>query len=106
MIVAWLMLAASPASAANRQVDMLKEWAMSRCVGKAAGPPFRDDAFASAAALLERADADISVFNYIDALIDRALATRHGGSVKSRYDMLKCRDLYHSVELDRAVRHR
>ena len=99
-------LAASPTSAPIDKITTLKDWALSRCIGKAAGAPFRDDAFKSAAALLERADADIAVFNRMDGLIDRALARPRGGSVPGRYDTLKCLDLYHGGELDRMVRHR
>lgn len=97
-----LALAASPLPAA-RDTTLLKDWTLSRCIGRAAGPPFRDDAYKSAAALLEKSGAGIDTFNRLDRLIDNALAQQRGGSVPGRYDTLKCLDLYHSDTLARAV---
>ena len=107
MIAGWLVigsLAATPSPMPTDTTATLKDWALSRCIGKAAGAPFRADAFASAGALLERADSDVAVFNRMDALVDRALASRRSGSVPSRYETLKCLEMYHGGELDRIVR--
>ncbi len=84
---------------------MLKNWALSRCLAKAGGASQAgDDAAKSAAAYLEMGNADIEVYAKMDALADSYLAGKYGGSVPSRYDTMKCIDLYHSSELDSLVR--
>lgn len=101
------LTAASPPqakSASAAQRAMLKDWTLARCIGRGLGPsPARDDAYASASALLERGDYEVEVYNQLDMLIGPQLAKAYGGSVPGNYVMLKCLDLYHGAALDRMV---
>lgn len=105
-----LLMIAAPLTGAQRvdleaQRALLKDWTLSRCIGRGLGPGrTRDDAYASAAALLERGAYEIDAYNRLDAIIDAQLAKRYGGSVPADFVMLKCLDLYHSPALDRQVR--
>lgn len=93
-----------PASKQAAQRALLKDWTLARCIGRGFGPgSVRDDAYKSAAALLERGDYDVEVYNRLDGLIDPQLAKPYGGSVPSPYVTLKCLDLYHGAALDQAV---
>lgn len=97
--------AAGPARAtAAAQRALLKDWALARCIGRGLGPgKAQDDAYASAAALLERGDYGVEIYNRVDALVDTQLARRYGGSVPGDYVTLKCLDLHRGAVLDRAV---
>ena len=86
------------------QIQTLKDWALARCIARGAPNPFADDAAKSAAALLERGEYGMEVYEAIDRLVGRALAQPYGGSVPGKYVTLKCIDLYHSMALDRVVR--
>lgn len=89
---------------ATTQRAMLKDWVLARCIGKGLGPgATRTDAYSSAAALLERGDYDVEVYNRLDTLVDRQLAKKYGGSVPGDYVTLKCLDLHRGVALDRMV---
>ena len=89
---------------ARSQVRILKNWALSRCLAKAAGEgPPGDDAAKSAAAYLEMGTGAIESYDEIDALADTYLQRQYGGSVKSEYNTMKCIDLYESRELETLV---
>ena len=82
----------------------VENWALARCFAKvASGTPAGDDAAKSAAAYLERATADIDVYEKLDTVIDEALAQRRSGSVKSDYNTMKCIDLFRGPELKSVV---
>jgi hypothetical protein len=105
-----LALFATAAPGATAKVDvagqraLLKDWTLTRCVGRGLGPgKAQEDAFASASALLERGQYDIAVYNRLDTLVDAQLARKYGGSVPGEFVMLKCLDLYHGAALARAV---
>jgi hypothetical protein len=99
-------LAASESSAARPDaVALRKDWAFARCLAKtASGQPAGDDAAKSAAALLERAAGRMEIFEGLERLAARYAARPYAGSNGTGYGTLKCLDLYHSRELDRAAR--
>lgn len=109
-LVLALLVFAAPLAGAQRadlgaQRALLKDWVLSRCIGRGLGPgKTREDAYASAAALLERGAFDIDAYNRLDVTIDAQLAGRYGGSIPGDFVMLKCLDLYHGPALDRQVR--
>lgn len=82
-----LIAATTPKGAAMPKGDgmgaqraMLKDWALARCIGRGLGPgTVRDDAYASAGALLERGDYDVQVYNRLDTVVNQALAKPAGG---------------------------
>lgn len=83
----------------------LKQWALSRCIAKAAnGGDFADDASRTAAALLERSSAEIQVYEKLDALVDSFLSRNSKGSVDGSYHTLDCIELFNSSELTNATR--
>lgn len=89
----------------STEAGILKDWALSRCIAKAAKKErFGDDAAKTAAAFLERGTAEITTYEKVETLIDTFLARRYSGSVKGEYNTLKCIDLYHSHDLDDAIR--
>jgi hypothetical protein len=84
---------------------VLKKWALSRCLAKAAGEsPAGDDAAKTAAAYLEMGKAGIEVYERLDELAGGYLAREYTGSVKGNYNTMKCLDLYDSDELDKLAR--
>lgn len=86
---------------------LLKDWALSRCLAKAAdGQTFAGDAARTAAVYLERTKADIARFEQLEALVERFLARPNGGSVEGSYQTLKCIELYHSQDLAAVLRER
>jgi hypothetical protein len=89
----------------STEAGILKDWTLSRCIAKAAKDEnFGNDASKTAAAFLERGAAEITTYEKLDTLVDAFLARRYSGSVKGEYNTLKCIALYHSHELDDAVR--
>jgi hypothetical protein len=80
----------------------LKDWALSRCIAKAAqGENAGKDASSTAAALLERGSRGMDTYANLDRVVDSFLARHYGGSVPGEYKLLKCIDLYHSPEVAR-----
>jgi hypothetical protein len=102
--VALAACATTSAPASHAEADVLKNWALCRCIGKAAhNEPFGDDASKSAAAYLEQGSGKIETYQRIDALVDSYLARKYTGSVPSSYQMMKCIDLFRSRELERVA---
>jgi hypothetical protein len=87
----------------NAQGDILKNWALSRCLSKVSSGATADDAAKSAAAYLEMGKVGADVYDRLDALTASYLARTYGGSVNGRYDTMKCIDLYNSRDLDKLV---
>lgn len=110
MICGFLGLAlASPAfSATTANAIMLrKDWAFARCLAKTAqGQAAGDDAARSAAALLEHGRGGMEIYERLETLAVRYASRAYAGSGGGSYGTLKCLDLYHSRELDRAARGR
>jgi Type VI secretion system (T6SS), amidase immunity protein len=90
---------------AHPQARILKNWALSRCLAKAAGEsPPGDDAARSAAAYLEMGTGPIESYDKLEALADTYLQRKYGGSVNGEYNTMKCIDLYESRELETLVK--
>ncbi|MGO9422331.1 T6SS amidase immunity protein Tai4 family protein [Roseiarcus sp.] len=86
------------------QGDLLRNWALSRCIAKAFGPgKVKDDANISASAYLEEIRARPEVYEEIDSLVTQALARTASGSVKGNYNTKKCIDLYSSKALRQLI---
>jgi hypothetical protein len=89
----------------SAEAGILKDWALSRCLAKAAKDEnFGNDAAKTAAAFLERGTAEMTTYEKVETLIDTFLARRYSGSVKGEYKTMKCIDLYHSRDLDDSIR--
>jgi hypothetical protein len=88
----------------STESQLLKDWALSRCLAKA-GPDSElgKDASRSAAALLERGSAQIETYEKLETLAQKFLSRPYSGSVAGAYNTLKCIEFYHSDELDRGV---
>ncbi|RZL19776.1 MAG: type VI secretion protein [Sphingomonas sp.] len=86
------------------QRNLLKDWALSRCLARGAPQPFAKDAAVSAAAILERGDYGMEAYEAVEALVGKQLGKRYAGSVPGNYVTLKCIDLYHGAPLDAVVR--
>jgi hypothetical protein len=80
------------ASASPSERALLTDWAVSRCVARAArAQPFAADAKRSAAALLERGNSGIETYARIDAALeDYTRQAAIGGSSGGTYAMLQC----------------
>jgi hypothetical protein len=101
LVVLLLAACASARNHASEQSTLLKDWALSRCVGKISqSPAATDDAYKTAAAYLEKGKAGIEVYERMDALVDAYLKRSYQGALKGDYNTLKCIDLYHGPELE------
>jgi hypothetical protein len=83
------------------QRTLLKNWALSRCLGQA----YRDgkaseDANASASAYLEFGRQPIVAYEALNVVIGKYANRKYAGSVRSDFNTMKCIDLFHSKELD------
>jgi len=83
------------------QKTLLKNWALSRCLGQVYGHgKATQDANASASAYLEFGRQPIEAYDAIAVLIRKYAHRRYAGSVHSDFNTMKCIDLFHSKELD------
>lgn len=83
------------------QKELLKNWALSRCLATVyADPEVRDDASATAAAYLEFGNQPMGAYEALDALVDRYARQKRSGSVPSQFNTMKCIELFRSNELD------
>lgn len=83
------------------QKMLLKNWALSRCLGQVyedAGA--RQDANASAGAYLEFGDQPIETYEALSVIVDEFANRNYSGSVDSRFGTMKCIDLMNSKRLD------
>jgi hypothetical protein len=86
------------------QKTLLKDWALSRCLGRvAADAKSRDDAYATASAYLEFGKQGAEEYDAITALVEKYVSKPYGGSIKSDFNTMKCIDLFQSKELDQFV---
>ncbi len=84
------------------QKTLLKNWALSACLARVAKDERdRDDANATAGAYLEFGRQPIEAYDSLRKLVDQYAARTYQGSIDSRFDTMKCIDLFHSRELDR-----
>ncbi len=93
----------APTAALRAQRDLLKDWALARCLARGATQPFAKDAAVSAAAVLERGEYGMDAYDAVETMVGAQLAKRYGGSVPGDYVTLKCIDLYHSAALNSLV---
>lgn len=83
------------------QKQLLKNWALSRCLAQAyTDKSTKDDANATASAYLEYGKQPIEVYTELDALVGKYSQRHYSGSVDSSFNTMKCIDLFNSKELD------
>lgn len=93
------------ASGQATQAELLKKWALCKCLAKAfPKTAVADDASKTAAAYLEFGTAPIESYESLKVLADDYLKRPYSGSVPSNYDTMKCIDFYESGELEKAAR--
>jgi hypothetical protein len=98
-------LAAKDTPESYSQKILLKNWALSRCLSKAYPSEIsKNDAEITAGAFLEFSKFSLDANEKAEALVDKFLAKKYDGSVKSNYNTMKCIDLFHSKELDDLAR--
>jgi hypothetical protein len=86
------------------QKTLLKNWALSRCLGRVAtDEKSRSDAYATASAYLEFGHQGKEEYDGISVLVEKYVSTPYGGSIESNFNTMKCIDLFHSKELDQFV---
>lgn len=92
---------AQAATARYSQKDLLKNWALSRCLASVyADPAVKGDANATASAYLEFGHQPMAAYEALDALAGSYARRKLTGSVPSHFNTMKCIDLYNSRELD------
>lgn len=80
---------------------LLKNWALSRCLGQVyPNSKSADDANASASAYLEFGRQPIQVYEALSVIVDKYANKNYSGSVRAEFNTMKCIDLFHSKELD------
>ena len=108
LVFATLIQTSSPTyaqSPARTEENLLKDWALSRCLSYSfKNQPAGEDAAVTASALLQRADSGMGVYEKLGQLAASYAARKYSGSVPGDYHVLKCIDLFHSTDLAHAVR--
>lgn len=83
------------------QKTLLKNWALSRCLGKVyVDGKSAEDANASASAYLEFGRQPIQVYEAVSVIVNKYVNKKYAGSLPSEFNTMKCIDLFHSKELD------
>jgi hypothetical protein len=91
----------TPLTASYSQRVLLKNWALSTCLGKIANnETMQKDAAATAGAYLEFGSQGPEVYEQISLLIQKYVKRRYQGAATSEFNTMKCIDLYHSKALD------
>jgi hypothetical protein len=99
MLVA-LACGSATQEAPSAQAELLRKWALCRCLAKSAvSKEAGEDATKSAAAYLEAGTASIEIYESLEQLVDVRLQEKRSGSVNAAYNTMKCIDLYRSKEL-------
>ncbi|SMC29112.1 Type VI secretion system (T6SS), amidase immunity protein [Andreprevotia lacus DSM 23236] len=91
------------------QRQLLKNWALSVCLGAAwdkrpQAQAAADDAGISASGYFEFSNAPDAAFDQVRQLAIKYAHLEYSGSVEGEWNTMKCIDLYHSAELDRIVK--
>jgi len=82
------------------QDELLRRWATARCFAKAFDKSdTSEDANASAGAYLEAGKVEAEAYEKLDQMVAAVLSVPATGSVKSRYDVLKCIEFSRGGEL-------
>jgi len=96
---------AKPDAPRYSQADLLKNYAIARCLSQAfPGSPLAPDASASAAGYLERGSVNADAYVEIAKLADTFLSRKYPSMSGQPLQTMKCIDLFHSTDLDRIVR--
>jgi hypothetical protein len=91
-----------PGAARYSQKLLLKNWALSACLSIVATDDVaRADANATAGAYLEYGHQPIEAYEELRKLAEQFAGRQYSGSVPSRFNTMKCIDLFHSRALDR-----
>ena len=89
-----------PQTARYSEQILLKNWALSRCIGQAFGnQQTQQDAYNSASGYLEYGHAPIEAYDDIGKLITAFLAKKYAGSIPGTFHTMECIDLFHSKAL-------
>jgi hypothetical protein len=84
--------------------DMLKNWALSRCIGAITkDEETRKDAYSTASAYFEFAVYPLETFEDLDMLVKKYVDQKYSGSIPSEFNTMKCIDMFHSQELEKLV---
>ena len=93
-----------PQTARYSEQVLLKNWALSRCIGTAfANAEIKQDAFNSASGYLEYGHVPIEAYEEVSKLISVFLARKYSGSIPGTFHTMECLDLFHSKALDGVV---
>jgi hypothetical protein len=85
--------------------DMLKNWALSRCIAAIVkDEAAREDAYATAGAYFEFAEYSLETYGKLKEIVSKYVSKKYGGSIPSEFNTMKCIDMYHGKELDELVR--
>lgn len=83
------------------QKTLLKNWALSRCLGQVyVDDKSSKDANATASAYLEFGRQPLEAYEALSVVVDKYANKKYTGSVHSEFNTMKCIDLFHSKELD------
>ncbi len=86
------------------QKVLLKNWALSRCLGQVyVDEKTKEDANATASAYLEFGRQPIESYEALGRLVDRYASRKYAGSIRSDFNTMKCIDLINSKELENLV---
>jgi hypothetical protein len=106
-VIGVLALALSQQSHAQSETDrysqktLLKNWALSRCLGEVyTDAKTKEDAYAAASAYLEFGRQPIEVYEALSTVVNKYASRSYAGSVNSNFNTMKCIDLLNSKELD------
>jgi hypothetical protein len=86
------------------QKMLLKNWALSRCLGQVyADEKTKEDANATAGAYLEFGRQPIESYEALSRLVDEYANRKYAGSIQSDFNTMKCIDLFNSEKLEKLV---
>jgi hypothetical protein len=100
-VLAQYALAQVSEASSYSQKTLMKNWALSRCLGQVYGDgKATEDANASASAYLEFGRQPIEAYEALSVVIGKYANKKYAGSLRSDFNTMKCIDLFHSKELD------
>ncbi|MBS0352019.1 MAG: hypothetical protein JSR33_12735 [Proteobacteria bacterium] len=86
------------------QKEILKNWTLSRCLGKVYNNPMiKNDANSTASAFLEFSKQPIETFYALDSLAEKYTKLKYTGEIHSNFNTMKCIDLFYSQELSNTI---
>jgi hypothetical protein len=95
----------APPGVRYSDAELLRNWALARCLSKAfPGSPLEPDAAAAGAGYVEWGSVEADAYTEIATLADRFLSRTYGSQSGQPLQTMKCIDLFHSAELDRIVK--